>query len=356
MIRKIKNIFHLLEAVFWTVYYGFPAKKLTVIGVTGTEGKTTTVNIIHHILISNGIRVGVWSTLSSAHTTTPSPKVLQKFLADGLKQGWTHVILEVSSHSIDQNRIWGIDFKIGALTNITGNEHLDYHRSFAHYQNTKLRWLKTCRHTAKRDENYKFETKLVGEYNRENCLTAIAVTKLLGIPDSIIHSAVASFEAIPGRFEKICNKPFTVIIDFGHTPQSFEKNLPLARIFLKTKTSKLIHVFGATGDRYAGKRPVMAQVSAKFSDVIILTHEDTYSENLKLIIDQIEIGIPKGFDYLKIYDRREAIKKALELAKPGDVVIITGVGHQKSLNIAGREVPWSDQETVKSLMKDLSKS
>ncbi|MDO8515159.1 MAG: UDP-N-acetylmuramoyl-L-alanyl-D-glutamate--2,6-diaminopimelate ligase [bacterium] len=380
MIRKLKNIFHLLEAIFWNVYYGFPSNKLTVIGVTGTEGKTTTVNLIHHISTTAGIKTGILSTLSSAHMTTPGRKEIQKFLFQCVKNKCTHVILEVSSHAIDQNRIWGMPFQIGVLTNITGNEHLDYHKNFENYQETKIKFLESCQtlilnsddpsinmlvkrsrhkyvnYSLKDWNKYNYENKLPGDFNRYNILAAAAVVRQLGISEEIIKKAVLSFELPPGRFEIVVKKPVMVIVDFGHTPQSFEKILPLARTYLKDESSKLFHVFGATGDRFTGKRPIMAKVSAKFSNMIILTHEDTYSEDLKSIVDQVETGIPKGFNYLKIYDRKEAIKKALELAKPGDVVIITGVGHQKSLNIAGREVPWSDQETVKKLMKNLSES
>ncbi|MEK7127405.1 MAG: UDP-N-acetylmuramoyl-L-alanyl-D-glutamate--2,6-diaminopimelate ligase [Patescibacteria group bacterium] len=346
--RKIKNYWHLLEAVFWNVYYGFPAKKLTVIGVTGTDGKTTTVNLIHHILTTAGIKAGIWSTISSAHTTTPNPKTLQKFLRDGLNKGRTLAVLEISSHAIDQNRIWGIPFKVGVLTNIADNEHLDYHKTFEKYRTTKLNWLKTCKKQIRwQDVKFEFKTNLLGEFNRQNCLSAIGAAKALGISDEIIRKAVASFEAPSGRLDLVVAKPFKVYVDFAHTPQAFEQVLPT----VKPKDGRLIHVFGCTGDRDKGKRPIMGKIASQYDDIIILTHEDTYSEDPEKIINDIEKGITRHSGLSRIPNRRDAIKKALELAKPGDVVIITGVGHQKSLNIGGKEIPWSDQEVVKELMK-----
>ncbi len=354
--RKIKNFWHLLEAVFWNLICRFPGRKMIVIGVTGTDGKTTTANLIYHILTVAGFKTAIYSTLSSAHTTTPPAGKLQKFLVTSLKNGCTHAVLEVSSHAIDQNRIWGINFAVGVLTNIAPNEHLDYHRTFENYQKTKLNFLKSCQQIAdwEKIKNYRFETKLLGKFNRQNCLAAIAVAKTLQVDDAIIKKAVANFIPLPGRLEIVRKKPFLVIVDFAHTPQAFEKVLPEVIKLGK----RLIHVFGCTGDRDKTKRPIMGQIAAKYDDIIILTHEDTYSENLEEIINQIEKGVTykgetlKGLTLLKCFDRREAIKKALEIAKKGDVVFISGVGHQKTLNLAGHEVPWSDQKVVKEILND----
>lgn len=348
MLRKLKNFGHLLEAVLANIYYGWPGKKLTVIGVTGTDGKTTTTSLIYHILTFAGLKTSVLSTLSSAHTTTPDSWKLQKFLAQSLKNKCTHVVLEISSHAIDQNRIWGIPFAVGVLTNIADNEHLDYHKTFANYQNTKLRFLKSCKRAPDWHElgGFRFETQLIGTFNQENCLAAIAAAKALGIEDEVVRRAIASFGPLPGRLEIVVKKPFTVIVDFAHTPQAFEKVLPEAKKFGK----RLIHVFGCTGSRDRGKRPIMGAIAAKYDDEIILTHEDTYSESKAKIINDIAAGI--GRPYQKFLDRRAAIKRALELARPGDVVLLTGVGHQKTMNLGGKEIPWSDQKTVLELMKN----
>lgn len=349
MLQKLKNYWHLFESVVAAVFYNFPAKKLIVIGVTGTDGKTTTVNLIHHILTETGYKAAVISTLSSTHTTTPDSWKLQKFLWQSSKNGCTHVVLEISSHAIDQNRIWGINFAVGVLTNIAQNEHLDYHKTFENYRQTKLRFLASCKQavtSADWPKKFRFQTKLLGEFNRQNILAATAAAQSLGLPNKDILEAIKTFKAPSGRLEVVIKKPFTVIVDFAHTPQAFEAVLPVA----KKMGKRLIHVFGAAGDRDKSKRPIMGQVASHFDDLIILTHEDTYFENPTDIISQIESGVTS--DHLVIADRREAIKKALEIAKPGDVVILTGVGHQKSLNIGGKEVPWSDQKVVKELLHE----
>lgn len=367
MLQKLKNILHFFESLFGAVIFGFPGRKLKVIGVTGTDGKTTTVNLIHHILTTAGYKTGISSTLSSVHTTTPGRWRLQKFLRQCLDNGCTHVVLEVSSIAIDQHRTWGIDFVIGVLTNIANNEHLDYHGSFENYRDIKIKFLKNCKkivangddpsvtflngavfYTIKDWGKYDYETQLIGDFNRMNILAATTVAREMGISQDVIAKAVASFESPSGRLEFVVKKPFSVIVDFAHTPQAFEK------VLLEIKKTclpagRLIHVFGCTGDRDKSKRPIMGEIASKFDDVIILTHEDTYSEDPKKIISEIATGVTK--EHLEILDRKEAIKQALGMAKSGDVVLITGVGHQKSLNIGGKEVPWSDQKVVKELMK-----
>lgn len=352
MLRKLKNFGHLLEAIIAAFYYRFPARKLVIVGVTGTDGKTTTTNLIYHILTEAGIKTAVLSTLSSAHTTTPDSWRLQKFLTQSLHNKCTHVVLEVSSHAIDQYRIFGTNFAVGVLTNIADNEHLDYHKTFEKYKNIKLKFLQSCEKTVQWEDfkKYRFETKLVGEFNRQNCLAAIGVAKALGIDDENIRKAVASFKSLPGRLEVVVRKPFTVIVDFAHTPQAFEKVLPE----VKKMGKRLIHVFGCTGDRDRGKRPIMGAIAAKFDDVIILTHEDTYLEDPGEIVNQIKSGIKEKTPII-LLDRRLAIGKALELAKSGDVVLLTGVGHQKSMNIGGHEVPWSEQKVVLELLQNAQK-
>ncbi len=398
MLRKLKNIFHLFESISAAVFFRFPSKKLTVIGVTGTDGKTTTTTLIHHILTTAGLKAGLSSTLMSAHTTTPGRWRVQKFLWQSVKNNCTHAVLEVTSIAVDQHRIRSIDFAVGVLTNIANNEHLDYHHSFESYRLAKLKFLKMCPKVVLNadDSSFNFlkenlpgkevvpyklddwaklrlETKLVGNFNKSNILAAVAAANLLGIDKETIKRAVASFEPPSGRLEVVVRKPFTVIVDFAHTPQAFAAVLPVARFFLQNKKkNKLIHVFGATGDRDKTKRPIMAQIASQFDDIMILTHEDTYSEDKDKIISDLEKGIdtvkhiklihlvntdqsisvPKGGirGYLVINDRRRAVEEALKLAKSGDVVILTGVGHQRSMNLGGREVPWNEPALVKEFV------
>ncbi len=352
MPRKLKNLYHLVRAFLANALYFYPSRKLVIIGVTGTDGKTTTVNLIHHILTKAGYKAAIWSTLSSAHTTTPDAFKLQKFLAQAVKNGCSHVVLEVSSHAIDQNRIWGIKFTVGVLTNIADHEHLDYHKTFENYHQTKLKFLNSCQFPITKDNwpnNFRFETSLLGEFNRQNILSAVGAGLALKIPKETIQIAIKNFEPPAGRLEIVVKKPFTVIVDFAHTPQAFEKVLPV----VKKLGKRLIHVFGATGDRDRAKRPIMGKIASQFDDIIILTSEDTYTENPTAIIAQVETGVT--IDHLVVPDRKEALKKALELSKPGDVIISTGVGHQRSMNQNGRELPWNEPEIIKELLKDVYK-
>ncbi len=379
MIQQLKNFFHLGEAIAATIVFGFPGRKLTVVGVTGTDGKTTTSTLIHHILETAGYKTGISSTLSSAHTSTPGRWRVQKFLAQCVKNGCTHAVLEVTSIGIDQHRVSGTPFAVGVLTNIADNEHLDYHKSFAKYKAAKMKFLLSCKVVVANADDPVFAelklqaknskvisfglknpadvdrktlaytTKLIGEFNTYNILGAIAATMALGVDSGIITRAISSFTPPLGRLEIVKKKPYTVVVDFAHTPQAFEKVLPVAKSLKLKVSNRLIHVFGATGDRDKSKRPIMATIAAKYDDNIILTHEDTYTEKRERIISEIEKGLidKKYENYEKIFDRKSAIEKALLMASPGDVVLITGVGHQKSMNVDGKEIPWSDQKVVK---------
>lgn len=384
MIQRLKNILHFGEALLATILFGFPGRKLTVVGVTGTDGKTTTSTLIHHILETAGYKSGISSTLASAHTSTPGRWRVQKFLAQCVKNGCTHAVLEVTSIGIDQHRVYGTPFAVGVLTNIADNEHLDYHKTFAKYKAAKIRFLLECKTIVANIDDASFDTikakakkaklisfgikgdadvtpvkfpftsQLIGEFNTYNALGAIAATQALGISDEIITKAVESFTPPSGRLEVVKKKPFTVVVDFAHTPQAFEKVLPVAKSLKAKASNRLIHVFGATGNRDRVKRPIMAAIAAHYDDAIILTHEDTYTEKREKIIMEIEKGLieQKYANYEKIFDRKAAIEHALQTAKPGDVVILTGVGHQKSMNVDGKEVPWSEQKAVKDFFEN----
>ncbi len=394
-IQFLKNILHYFESLVASLIFRYPKNKITVIGVTGTDGKTTTVNLIHHLLTAAGLKVGVISTLSSAHASSPGRGKLQHFMWQCFQNKCTHVVLEVTSIGAAQYRTSFINFSVGVLTNIANNEHLDYHKNFENYQNVKIKFLLQCpiiianaddpsfdfvlsktksqklisygvKHKADveaRKISYQssgssfenkgnlFETNLVGEYNIHNSLAAIAAAREMGVDDKTIAKALKTFERPSGRMEVVSSEPFLVIVDFAHTPKEFEKVLPVAKTLTKYN-GKLIHVFGATGSRDKGKRPIMAAIAAKFDDQIVLTHEDTYLEDPKKIIDTLEKSLIESDykNFQKVFDRKEAIKTAIDMAKRGDVIIITGVGHQKSLNIGGKEIPWSDQKTVKEII------
>lgn len=391
IVQQIKNVAHFFETVGASVLYRVPKKKLTIVGVTGTDGKTTTSTLIHHILTTAGFKTGIMSTLSSAHMSSPGRGKIHQFLKQCAKNNCSHVVLEVTSIGAHQYRTKFIDFTVGVLTNIADNEHLDYHKSFANYQKAKFDFLLSCPTIVANADDASFaalkpkvgrrilisygigkkaeyrasnihyrptgtdmtvddldlETRLLGEFNVYNVLAAFSTARVLGISDDVIKKAINTFPRPEGRLEVVTTKPVTVIVDFAHTPQAFEKVLPVAKDLTK-KGGRLIHVFGATGSRDKGKRPVMAKTAARYDDLIFLTHEDTYLEDPQKILGELEKALQSVSysRYTKIFDRKEAIEAAIKEAKNGDVIIITGVGHQKSMNVGGKEIPWSDQKAV----------
>jgi UDP-N-acetylmuramoyl-L-alanyl-D-glutamate--2,6-diaminopimelate ligase len=398
--QKIKNKIHLIFAIIANVYNRFPGKSITVIGVTGTDGKTTTSNLIYHILKESGRKVAVVSTIGAIidgknyetgfHVTTPSPFAIQKYLRLAKEKGCTHVVLEVTSHALDQERVWGIPFRIGVLTNIT-HEHLDYHKSYEAYVSAKLRllkiadiaivnsngeWFERVKSTIPKDKlipyslhgerngslslltmPFTIKTSLIGDFNLENIIAATASAMALGVDTTDIESAVESFKAPSGRQEQVSKN---VIVDFAHTANSFESILSLVR---KRTTGRLIHVFGCAGQRDREKRPEMGKAASFYDDIIILTSEDPRTEDVerinqeikKGIADDFEMGgdniIKKGKAVYEIKDRRKAIEFALALSSKNDTVIITGKGHEKSMNYGHGEQKWSDQAVVKDYFK-----
>lgn len=391
-IRKAKNSAHLLLAFGANAMYAFPSRGMTIVGVTGTDGKTTTSNLLYHILKTAGKKAAVISTLGAVidgkqyetgfHVTTPSPFAVQKYLKMAKKHGCEFVVLEVTSHALDQNRVWGIPFDVGILTNIT-HEHLDYHKSYERYVKTKLKLLKKTRlavvnsngswfsevkkivtqnnlisyslHGANKNDvtilnlPFQIKTKLLGDFNLENILAASAAAMSFHIDPEVIDKAVSSFEAPIGRQEIIKNSlGITIVVDFAHTANSFENILPALR---KQTRGRLIHVFGCAGERDHKKRPEMGKAASFYDDVIILTAEDPRSESPSEINKSIRSGIEENKEVIEIIDRGEAISYALSIAEKGDTVVVTGKGHELSMNLGNGEMPWSDQEEVRKFLK-----
>ena len=388
MIRSLKGLYHLIIALLANIWFGFPARKLTVIGVTGTDGKTTTTTLIYEILKSAGFKVSMITSVAAViagktydtgfHVTTPDAFFVQKYLRQARDHGDTHVVLEVTSHGLAQHRVFGVPFAIGVLTNVT-HEHLDWHKTFEHYRNTKISLLtrasiavinrdeaelftaarsklvdkQVITYGIRRDamvtpKTHPFTTKLPGEFNRYNCLAAIAATTALGVSPGVYRRALATFEGVVGRMETVCTSPFTVIVDFAHTPNAIDRALKTARAMTK---KKLIHVFGSAGLRDNTKRPLMGEASSRYADIIILTEEDYRTEDVEKIMDQIQTRITAGIPVYRYSRRDKAIEYALSLAKPGDVVMITGKGHERSLCRGTKEYPWSDQKEVRKILE-----
>lgn len=383
---------HLPKAFLANLKYGFPGKKLKVIGVTGTDGKTTTVNMIYKILKDNGRKVSMVSTINASvggkvydtgfHVTSPPPEDVQKYLSLALKNKDEYFVLEVTSHALDQFRVWGVPFEVVVITNVT-HEHLDYHGTFKKYLQAKAMILKSAKMAVlnKDDENFKYLKKQVrgdivtfgksleadyclddfdyklaipGEYNLLNALAATAVANQLGLSEKEIKKALERFNTLSGRMEEVKNsKGIQIMVDFAHTPNALQNAL----ITLKKETQgKLISVFGCASERDVKKRPLMGQISAKIADITILTSEDPRFEDPDKIMDEIQrgaaaIGAKLNKDLFREADRLKAIKLALGMAKRGDVVGIFGKGHERSMNIKGKEIPWSDTDKVKTALK-----
>lgn len=390
MLRTLKGLYHLLVAVYANIRFGFPSHKLTVIGITGTDGKTTTTTLIYEILKAAGYKTSMITSVHAEiagktfdtgfHVTNPDPMDVQRYLRMAVDHGDTHFVMEVTSHGISQHRVMGVKFAIGVITNVT-HEHLDWHGSFANYLRTKVRLLqRSAVVVMNRDEaelynrampylrhknvvtygirrearitpkTYPFKTQLFGEFNQYNCLAALSVAEILDIPKKIAQKAIADFKGVTGRMEVIATKPYMVIVDFAHTPNAIDKALRSARSLTK---KRILHVFGSAGLRDRTKRPMMGKASSEYADVIILTEEDFRTENVETIMDEITAGITPGPQIFREPQRKKAIELALKLAEPGDLVIITGKGHEKSLARGKKEYPWSDREAVKKALKTI---
>lgn len=390
MLESLKGLYHLALAIVANLWFGFPSHKLTVVGVTGTDGKTTTATLIYEILKKAGLKTSKITSVHAIignkeydtgfHVTTPNPWYVQKYLRQAVESGNTHMVLEVTSHGLAQHRVFGVKFAVGVITNVT-HEHLDWHGTFERYLAAKLTLLKRSAiavinrdeadlyHAAmtflprkryltygiRRDnminpQTYPFTTRLPGEFNRYNVLAALAVAEALGVERAVALRAVAQFRGVVGRMEVIQDRPFGVIVDFAHTPNALDKALSTVR---KMTKKRLIHVFGSAGLRDHTKRPLMGRASAAYSDVIVLTEEDYRTEDVHTIIEAIASGISSGKDVHRIPKRIDALRFAIQLAKPGDTVIVTGKGHEKSLCRGKKEFPWSDQEEIRKILKAL---
>lgn len=389
----INIFFHLPKAVLANIYYGFPSKGLTVIGVTGTDGKTTTANMIYQILKDAGKKVSMVSTINAViagksydtgfHVTSPDPLMVQKFAREAKDHGDEYLILEVTSHALDQLRFWGIKFKVGVITNIT-HDHLDYHGSWENYFQTKAKLVKNVKVAVLNQDEKHFERlvsitppmcntisfgfsnaadfnlkkfplkmKMLGEYNLLNGLAAAAVGISLGVAQSVIKKTLENFSNLSGRMEEIKNSQgIKVIVDFAHTPNALEQALKTLR---KQTRGRLISVFGCAGWRDVKKRPSMGKISTNLANLTIITAEDPRGL-LETINQQIMAGIDRKFkknkDFFLVGDREKAIEFAIKkLAHRGDTVGIFGKGHETSMNYDGKtEIPWSDSQVAKKYL------
>ncbi len=414
----------------------FPARKLTVIGVTGTDGKTTTSSLIFEILKAAGLRAGMVSTVSAVigdqeldtgfHVTTPDAPAMQSYLRRMVEAGMTHVVLEATSHGLAQARTAACDFDLAVVTNIT-HEHLDYHGSYEAYRAAKgllfaglvntppkahqpargaalnceddsFEYLKSVTqvpvlsyglqngdihieptadlarpsHTSPahgitlrvagkdlQGDLFRFEVRssLVGDFNRYNLLAAIALTRgLMRLPDAAIQQGVAAVKGIPGRMEAIeMGQDFLALVDFAHTPNALRRALQAAR---QMTAGRVIAVFGSAGLRDRQKRRMMAETSAELADLTVLTAEDPRTESLPDILSEMAKGMEshggrEGRTYWRVPDRGEALRLAVRLAQPGDLVIACGKGHEQSMCFGEIEYPWDDRTALRAALAEL---
>jgi len=368
--------YHFCLAFLGSLLYGFPSKKLKVIGVTGTNGKTTVVNLIASILEEGGFKVASLSSIkfkigdeerpNTLKMTMPGRFKLQRFLSKAAKDSCQYAVIEVTSEGIKQHRHRFIDFRVAVFTNLTP-EHIEAHGGFEKYRQAKGELFQSAKEIhvingddanadyflqfpAKKKIVYGLKDKnllpdnlqLLGQFNLYNALAAIQVGLSQGIDLAVCQKAVAKTENIPGRMEVVIKEPFTVVVDYAHTPDALEK-------VYQTLSGRKICVLGSCGGgRDKWKRPELGKIACQYCHEIILTNEDPYDENPEEILSQIERGFSLNAKSRKILERREAIKKALSLAGPGDFVVITGKGSEPWMCVAGgKKIAWDDRKTVK---------
>lgn len=413
IIKLIERIFRGLRGVFWLAVYGFPARRLRVIAVTGTNGKTTTACFINEALKACGLKTALYTTAlieingkkapNQTHFTLISQKVVQQFLKRARKAYVDFVILEVTSHAIDQNRILGVPIEVSVMTNLT-QDHLDYHGTMAEYARVKSllfskykpklsvlniddEWYGFFKEQARGqvltygkskgasilleknnpsqngsvakisylDKKYELTTNIPGEFNVYNALAALLVGVGLNQDLNKLALGIRNLKYVPGRMEEVKEgQNFRVYVDFAYTPDALEKVLSSVK---KTTNGKVRIVFGATGDRDKSKRPKMGETVAKLADSIYLTDDETYLEDPEGIRREVMSGIKKAGGSKKtkeIADRQDAIELAIRESKKGDVLLISGLGHETERNMGGKMVKWDDRQIVKKTLQKAS--
>ena len=391
-------------------FYGNPSEKLKLIGVTGTNGKTSVSTLLFDLFKILGYPSALISTVEyriddevipSTHTT-PDVIRLNKMLAKAVEIGCEYAFMEVSSHGIHQNRTEGLTFKMGGFTNIT-HDHLDYHKTFDEYLKTKKRFfdelnpdaiaitnfddkngkimLQNCKAEKKSyalktmadfhgkllevDFNgmllnfngKEFWTTLTGKFNVYNLLLAFAISVELGMNEEEVLQAISQLKRVNGRFETFkSDGGIFFVVDYAHTPDALENVLDSINE-IRTKNERLITVFGCGGDRDHAKRPEMGKIATRKSTLAIITSDNPRTENPQEIIKEIEAGVePQNFSkYTSIPDRKEAIKMAIKFSEPGDIVLVAGKGHENYQEINGEKQHFDDKETIVELAKMMSK-
>jgi UDP-N-acetylmuramoyl-L-alanyl-D-glutamate--2,6-diaminopimelate ligase len=417
-IETKKDIFHGIVtntqhalALCAAAFYDYPSRKLQLIGVTGTNGKTTTTTLLHDVFSNLGYTAGLLSTVVNkigrneitATHTTPDPLNLNRLLAEMVKEDCTHCFMEVSSHAVHQHRISGLHFNGGVFTNIT-HDHLDYHQTFSAYIEAKKGFFDaldkdafslvnaddkhalvmvqntgavTRTYALKNPADFKARimenqfnglvlqldgsevfTRLIGDFNAYNLLAVYGVSCLLGLEKLDVLTAISNLHSVEGRFQQYrSSSGITAIIDYAHTPDALENVLSTVKSIRKSD-ERILTVVGCGGDRDRGKRPKMARIACALSDHVVLTSDNPRSEDPEVIIAEMLQGISEQKDENKIIsitDRTQAIKLAITMAQPGDIVLVAGKGHEKYQEIKGVRYDFDDLQKTIELFKKLGK-
>jgi len=418
LFRAVMPAGHLVEAAVFNAKNGWPTAGLKVIGVTGTNGKTTTVMMIHRMLHEAGYKVGMMSTVAYGvgadikpqmkHMTTSSAPVVFGRMKAMRAKGMEWLVLEVTSHALHQNRVWGVPFSVAGVTNLT-HEHLSYHGTFENYRSAKRKLFQMTDQNMSGlrvgfvnaddpevavfatdishpvmygvdkgelrasniklssdgveydavhgDNTYHIKTQLPGSFNVYNSLAAVGVGEAVGLTPEQIENGLAALEGVEGRMNRIDEgQDFAVIVDYAHSPDSFEKLFKDLKPVVK---GKLIAVFGSqgsTGD--VAKRAIQGQLAGKYADEVVVTEEDDRGENGQGILEEIAKGAEgagkvRDKDLFLVHDRAEAIGLAVGRAKAGDTVILLGKGHEKTIQRADVEEPWDEAGTARAAVRKL---
>jgi UDP-N-acetylmuramoyl-L-alanyl-D-glutamate--2,6-diaminopimelate ligase len=391
-------------------FYGNPSRQLCLIGVTGTNGKTTSTYLLEAVLQAHGLTPGVIGTVTyryvgheqTADQTTPAAEDIQRLLAEMVDAGVSHCAMEVSSHALAQHRVWGCQFAAALFTNLT-QDHLDYHGDMAAYYAAKARLFTTyqpgvavlnrddpagetllhetraraitygfspesevgverleldangIRLTARLEQQHvTLHSRLIGRHNAYNILGVLATAQGLGLDAEQTVRGIARLPTVPGRFERVdAGQPYSVLVDYAHTDDALRNVLQAAR---GLATGRTIVVFGAGGDRDRGKRPRMGRVAAQYADVAVITSDNPRTEAPMAIIRAIEAGFREtgqAFQYRVIEDRARAIQEAIRLARTGDVVVIAGKGHETYQIIGGKRFSFDDRQVAARALQEL---
>lgn len=408
----IRLLWHKAKACVAAFRYWFPARKLTVIGITGTDGKTTTTGMVTHILLKTGHTVGAASTAyfqvndgkeeNETHLTSISPFMLQKFLRRLVDEGCRYAVVEMSSHGLVQGRVdytWPL---VAGITNIS-MEHLDYHGSMEQYMRDKGLMFRMLRRGGtkvlnKHDETFamyiNIETthtityntddsdlyvtdvqatpkrssaklhdadtevditlNLPGAFNLENALCAIGCCKALGVPTVDAAKALETFTPLPGRMEQIdVGQNFSVFVDFSVSPQSYEKGLESLRKMVGADKRVLV-LCSSCGNRMEEKRPIIGQVCSRLADVVVVTEDETYGEDPRKVLDEVWAGVDQTTcDAHKIFDRREAITFLFNQANEGDAVILCGMGPFSTFTKLEGRIPWDERKIAREILNEM---